>query len=91
MLDSKPLWQLQGAAIILFHIVAILFILFSGYGFDHPLSLIWLAIMIIHVGEIFIARIALKDKPVPPGVLVFKTLIFGFIWWLPRSRGVYTS
>jgi len=91
MLDSKLLWQLQGAAIILFHIVAIGVILSSDQGLMHPLGLIWLAVLIIHVGEIFLARNALKGKPIPQGTLVFKTLIFGFIWWLPRSRGVYQS
>jgi hypothetical protein len=89
MLHSRSFWLAQGAAIVLFHLLALVLLL-TGNS-DHPLVLIWGIVLVIHVTELVAAFIALKGLNVPPLTVIAKTLIFGFIWWLPRSRGVYQS
>ena len=89
MLHSRSFWLAQGVAIVLFHLIALVLLL-TGNA-DHPLVLIWGIVLIIHVTELVAAFIALKGLNVPPLTVIAKTLIFGFIWWLPRRLGVYQS
>ena len=92
MLQSRSFWLAQGAGIVLFHLVA-LFLLLTGMttGLAGTLVTIWAIVLVIHAGELIAAYIALKGMNVPPLTLIVKTLIFGFIWWLPRRLGVYQS
>ena len=89
MLHSRSFWLAQGVAIVLFHLLALVLLL-TGKS-DHPLVLIWGIVLVIHTGELIAAFIALKGLNVPPLTVIAKTLIFGFIWWLPRRLGVYQS
>ncbi|MDY6956819.1 MAG: hypothetical protein SVO96_08115 [Pseudomonadota bacterium] len=91
MLQSRTFWLIQGIGIVLFHLLALGVMIGSGQGFDHPLGMLWGIILLIHAGEIALAFIALKGMGVPPLTVVVKTLIFGFIWWLPRRLGVYQA
>lgn len=90
MLDSKAFWMAQGIAMVVFHVVGIGTAIASDAGLSHPLALIWLLVLGAHTGECLLAHNALKDKHVALSTLITKTLVFGFIWWLPRSRGVFT-
>ncbi len=89
MMDSKMFWISQAGATLAFHIVGLALLITEGSG--HWVAKIWLAILVIHIGEIFIARAVLKDKQIPIGTVAVKTLLFGFTWWLPRQRGVFQS
>ncbi|MDY6942957.1 MAG: hypothetical protein SVU69_08070 [Pseudomonadota bacterium] len=91
MFESRSFWIAQGAGIIAFHMAAIAVMAITGQWFAHPLGMLWLIILVIHVLEIGVAFLALKDKDVPPMTLIAKTLVFGFIWWIPRRMGVYQS
>jgi hypothetical protein len=90
MLDSKAFWMAQGVAMVVFHLVGIGAAIVSNAGFSHPLALLWLLIVGAHVGECLLAHNALKGQGVPRSIWIPKTLVFGFIWWLPRSRGTFT-
>ena len=92
MLQSRTFWLAQGAGIVLFHLVA-LFLLLTGKttGLAGTLVTIWAIVLVIHTGELIAAFVALKGMNVPPLTLIAKTLVFGFIWWLPRRLGVYQS
>jgi hypothetical protein len=92
MLQSRSFWLAQGAGIVLFHLVA-LFLLLTGMttGLAGTLVTIWAIVLVIHAGELIAAFVALKGMNVPPLTLIAKTLVFGFIWWLPRRLGVYQS
>ena len=92
MLQARSFWLAQGVGIVLFHLVA-LFLLLTGMttGLAGALVTIWAIVLVIHAGELIAAYIALKGMNVPPLTLIGKTLVFGFIWWLPRRLGVYQS
>lgn len=89
MLDSKAFWVAQGIVIVVFHVVAVGTAIASDAGLSHPLVLIWLLVLGAHTGECLLAYNALKNKHVALSTLIPKTLVFGFIWWLPHSRGVF--
>lgn len=89
MLHSRSFWLAQGVAIVLFHLLALVLLLTGNV--DHPLVVLWGIVLVIHAGELVAAFIALKGLNVPPLTVIAKTLIFGFIWWLPRRLGVYQS
>ena len=87
MLHSRSFWLAQGVAIVLFHLLALVLLL-TGNAY-HPVVMLWGIVLVIHAGELVAAFIALKGMNVPPLTVIAKTLIFGFIWWLPRRLGVY--
>jgi uncharacterized protein YhhL (DUF1145 family) len=60
-------------------------------GFNVPaLTLLAGIILLAHVLEIPLAINRLRSKNLPTGKVVLKTLVFGFTWWLPLSKG-YTQ
>jgi hypothetical protein len=46
--------------------------------------------LLAHVLEIPLAINRLRALNLPVGKVVLKTLVFGFTWWLPLSKG-YTK
>lgn len=92
MLYSRSFWLAQGLAIVLFHLLALVLLLTGNTsGFGGTLVTIWAIVLILHIGELVVAFIALKGMNVSPLTIIGKTLVFGFIWWLPRRLGVYRS
>ena len=60
-------------------------------GFHVPFLVPFAALIFAaHVLEIPLAMNKLRDKKLPAGKVILKTLVFGFTWWLPLSKG-YTS
>ncbi len=61
----------------------------SGFicNFDSSLKLIWLIVsgiwMIVHPLEIFISYKIGKQRKISTPVIIIKTILFGFTWWLP--------
>jgi len=87
MIDNKRFWLANNAATVLLHVAGIG--LYVTEGFTNPLVTLWGIIVIIHILEIPLAFLAVKDRPIPWGLTVFNTLIFGFTWWIPARRGLY--
>jgi hypothetical protein len=44
-------------------------------------------VLLAHVLEIPLAMRKLKALDLPVGTIAIKTLVFGFTWWLPLSKG----
>lgn len=60
-------------------------------GFHVPvLTLLAGIILLAHVLEIPLAMNRLREQKLPAGKVILKTLVFGFTWWLPLSKG-YTQ
>lgn len=61
-------------------------------GYHVPfLTLFAVIILAAHVLEIPLAMNKLRSKNLPAGKVVLKTLVFGFTWWLPLSKGYTTE
>lgn len=87
-MGEHRIWYGLQAALVLFWLVIPLVGLL---GFHVP-GLIGFAalIFIAHVLEIPLAMNKLRQKNIPKGRIVLKTLVFGFTWLLPLSKG-YTE
>lgn len=45
-----------------------------------------LVLGVLHLGEIPIALAVLRNKAIPKSEVVGKTFLYGFTYWLPKSR-----
>jgi hypothetical protein len=60
--------------------------LFPG---DFFLSRIFfIGLLVIHALEIAVSWKIGKDKQIPASMIVLKTILFGFTWWVPLKRGI---
>lgn len=87
MIDNPRFWLANNAVVALLHVLGIG--LYVTEGFDNTLVQLWAIIVVIHILEIPLAFVALRDRAIPWGLTVFNTLIFGFTWWVPTRRGLY--
>lgn len=89
MVDNKYFWWTIGTIVGLLHVAGIVCYLWQGL--DNPVTKIWLIILGIHVLEMPMAAIALQNKRIAAPTTLFKTLVFGFTWWVPARRGIYDN
>jgi hypothetical protein len=89
MLKNKYFWYGMMAGTIVFF----MFLLYLGrYLFpgDPFLSRIFfLGLLLAHMLEIpmFSLKIG-KEKQIPAPLIIMKTLLYGFTWWLPLKMGI---
>lgn len=58
-------------------------------GYSVPLfNLLALLVFLAHVLEIPLAINQLRGKDLSKGKVALNTLVFGFTWWLPVSKGL---
>ena len=87
-MDEQRIWYGLQAGLVVFWLAVPLVGLL---GFNVPaLTLLAGIILLAHILEIPLAINRLRGKKIPTGRVVLKTLIFGFTWWLPLSKG-YTQ
>ena len=87
MAEQRIWYVLQAGVVVFWLMVALVGLL----GFYVPfLTILAGIILLAHVLEIPLAFNRLRPKNLPAGKVVLKTLIFGFTWWLPLSKG-YTQ
>lgn len=88
MQEEQRIWYgLQAGLVVFWLIVAVVGLM----GFDLPwLNTLAVIIFVAHVLEIPLAMNKLRSQQVPAGKVALKTLVFGFTWWLPLSKG-YTQ
>jgi len=89
MLKNRYFWYVMMAG----SIVLFIFLLYLGrYLFpgDPFLSRIFfLALLLSHVFEILLFSMKIgKEKQIPVTMIVMKTLLYGFTWWVPLKMGV---
>lgn len=87
MLDDKRFWLANNAGALVLHALGIGFYIL--HGFDHLLVQLWALVVVIHILEIPVAFLAVREKTIPWGLTVINTLLFGFTWWVPTQRGIY--
>lgn len=87
MLGNKKFWLVNNALALVLHVAGVY--LYVTQGFANPLVQLWAIIVIIHILEIPLAFLALKERAIPWGLTIINTLIFGFTWWVPAKRGIY--
>lgn len=87
-MSNKPsFWLIQIAGLSLLYLAAVALAV-SGES-AHWVVKLCLLLLAIHVLELPLAMRALKGKPVAPARLLLLTVLYGLLWWVPASRGVF--
>ena len=78
---------------LLLQVIALCLLLCSvplGYLLDHSFAgwLIFLFILFLHLGELLVTIPLARQRKLPMRIAVFKTLLFGFTWWVPYKRDI---
>lgn len=89
MVDNKTFWLAANVLTVLLHIIGIGCYLVQGV--ENPIAVLWLIVVAIHVLELPMAFVAVKDRDIAIGGVVVMTIVFGFTWWVPARRGVYLA
>lgn len=89
MIDDKRFWLTAHVVTGALHLAGIVFYL--AHGLASPVAQLWALIVAIHALELPLAFIAVRERGIPAGAVVIKTLIFGFTWWVPVRRGIVAS
>lgn len=88
MLDSKLLWVLLRFFVVFLWCVLI----YLGFIIPSSLSLLMhvaiVLLLLIHLTELPIAFRIGKEKGLTKSIVVIKTMVYGFTWWVPLRRGV---
>lgn len=87
-MGEQRIWYgLQAGLVVFWLLVPLVGLL----GFHVPFLTLFAAIIFLaHVLEIPLAINRLRALNLPASKVVIKTLVFGFTWWLPLSKG-YTK
>lgn len=91
MLLKKGFWYFLMSGSILLWIAVILlgFVIFPNGA--NVAWLILIILLLIHCAEISLSLKIGKAKGLSTAAVVFKTLVFGFTWWVPLKKGVISS
>ena len=85
MLKTENFWKVVQGGVTVFWLSIPAF--FLG-GITMPLLLIAAIILLaLHALELPVAFAKLRGKGISPFQTVTKTLVYGFTWWLPLSKG----
>ncbi|HEX4917102.1 MAG TPA: hypothetical protein VFV43_04310 [Limnobacter sp.] len=85
MKEEQRIWYGLQAGLVVFWLIVPLVGLM---GFHLPwLTMLAAIILLAHVLEIPLAMNKLRPLQLPSGKVILKTLVFGFTWWLPLSKG----
>ncbi len=85
MVKTENFWKVVQAGVAAFWLAIPAF--FLG-GISMPLLVILgVILLVLHTLELPVAFIKLRGMGVPPVQTVVKTLLYGFTWWLPLSKG----
>lgn len=87
-MGEQRIWYgLQAGLVVFWLIVPLVGLL----GFHVPFLTAFAGIILLaHVLEIPLAMNRLRSLQLPAGRVILKTVVFGFTWWLPLSKG-YTK
>ncbi len=88
-MENKALWKVMNLSLLLLYAVAG-YMLNTGTELHHPFILFTAFILAAHVLEIPVAFVVLSQQKPNPLKVILGTTLFGFTWWLPAKRGLYT-
>jgi hypothetical protein len=88
-MNSKGFWYfLMVGSIVLYG----LSIALGRYLFpDSPLlsRIFFIGLLIVHVLEIPVLSLKIgRSKQIPDSMIILKTILYGFTWWLPLKKGI---
>ena len=89
MLQTKSFWYFLMVFVIVLYALSLM--LGSHlYPVDPYKSwLFFIGMLIVHIIEIPMVSMKIgKGKGVPVSIVVLKTILFGFTWWLPLKKGI---
>ncbi len=87
MLNNKNFWLTLNAGALILHAAGVY--LYVTQGFTNPIVQLWGLIVIIHILEIPLAFLAVRERRILWSLTMINTLLFGFTWWVPARRGLY--
>lgn len=88
-MNNKSFWLVPNIGLSLFYLWA-LSLLLTGHA-GHWAVIVSAIILAVHVLEIPFVFKKLSAHNPNRMRLVLGTLLFGFTWWLPASRGIYQT
>ena len=83
----REFWISVNALLVAFHLAALGLVVTGQWG--NPVVWLWLAVLALHLLEWPLAARAMQGRRVSQATIAIRTLLFGFTWWLPKSRGWY--
>lgn len=87
MIDNKNFWLAGIIVASVLHVIGVY--LYVTQGFSNPWADLWAIIIIIHLFEMPLAFVALRERGIAWGLTIIATMFFGFFWWLPTRRGIF--
>jgi hypothetical protein len=87
MLDNRMLWIVLGASLLALYAAGLVLAVQGQLG--HVLVRLSVIILAAHLLEIPLAFRRLRGKEASPARVMGLTFVFGLVWWLPASRGVF--
>lgn len=87
MIDNKNFWLIINAGALVLHAAGVYF--YVTQGFTSSIAQLWGLIIIIHILEIPLAFLAVRERRIAWSLTMINTLLFGFTWWVPARRGLY--
>jgi len=89
MLDKKFFWVVQNLVLVAFWLAAIGSAILGNTR--HWLVLVAAMVFVAHLLEVPLAFRLLRGRDASPLRVSLMTLLFGFTWWVPARRGIYTA
>ncbi|MGJ8668671.1 MAG: hypothetical protein ACSHXK_04195 [Oceanococcus sp.] len=90
MTQSKGFWLFNNIGLMVFYIAVSIFAFNTGADMSHPAVMVAVLILAAHVLEIPLAFKVLAPQQPSALRVVLGTTLFGFTWWLPAKRGIYS-
>lgn len=87
---QKALWKLLMAGAMGLWLLPLLCLFLFPDGAMGALY-IFAGLLVIHSSEILFAHSKLKGNGFSVGTISLNTLLFGFTWWVPASRGILSK
>ena len=87
---GRGFWIFCNLAILALYAAAAYYIVIDQHAL-HLTVVISVLFLIFHILELPIAALVLKGMNPSWLKVFFGTLIFGFTWWLPAKKGIYST
>ena len=87
MAQDKRFWLAAMGGLLAFYAFAALQL--AQHGLMQRPVLVALGLVAAHVLELPVAFRRLRERNPEPGRVVAATLVFGLLWWIPASRGLF--
>ena len=88
-MNSKGFWYLMMIGSIVLYGLSIAL---GRYLFpDSPFlsRIFFIGLLIVHILEIPVLSLKIgRSKQVPYSMIILKTILYGFTWWLPLKKGI---